>query len=573
MDLDNILDNIAEYRDDIDSLVRQLKTLGIKNLEDFRAAAREQGAAIPASIQNAVAEKFANADEDDWNDVKAENTEEGYRNYLETHPDGGHRNDARNAIIKLQEQAAAGALDAEWETLDKSNVDAVEEFIKLHPESTRIEEADGIIWAHVNKDSIDDLSSFVSGHRNSSHVAEANRLLMQLRQELYLGVDIRALEKQMKDIRTDSRINNPEKAIYDRIVSYLNSGKIKLEDFMQALSEDHNFISSTVANLLWENGYISDYSQAGIDPDFITYMMSKRTPTAFMPSTKLDRVTKVPCTEIYFWGIPSSGKSCALGAILSAANSGKVALSMDKDPDCQGYGYMTRLSNLFHSNGAVGALPEGTAVTSTYEMGFNLEAPDNKVHPITCIDLAGELVRCMYKKDAGEPLSDQQLEVLQTLTNVMVDNRTQNRKIHFFVIEYGAEDRQYEGLPQQDYLQAAVAYIQRTGIFKKDTDGLYLLISKVDKANAHGRELSEKLKAYISENYQGFYNGLKRICRDNEINGGEVEIIPFTLGEVCFQNYCKFKDKAALKVVSTIIDRSYGYKPGKMKKIMDALKK
>ena len=206
-------------------------------------------------------------------------------------------------------------------------------------------------------------------------------------------------------------------------------------------------------------------------------------------------------------------------------------------------------------------------------MGFNLEDQEKKVHPITCIDLAGELVRCMYKKDAGEPLSDQQLEVLQTLTDIMIDNRTQNRKLHFFVIEYGAEDRQYEGLPQQDYLQAAVQYIQRTGIFKKDTDGLYLLISKVDKAKAHGKELSEKLKDYIHENYQGFYNGLKKICRDNEINGGEVEIIPFTLGEVCFQNYCKFKDQAAAKVVNKIIERTYGYKPGKMKRFMDALKK
>ena len=46
----------------------------------------------------------------------------------------------------------------------------------------------------------------------------------------------------------------------------------------------------------------------------------------------------------------------------------------------------------------------------------------------------------------------------------------------------GVVDREYEGLPQNIYLEAAVAYIQRTGIFKKDTDGLYLLITKVDKA-------------------------------------------------------------------------------------------
>ena len=289
----------------------------------------------------------------------------------------------------------------------------------------------------------------------------------------------------------------------------------------------------------------------------------------------ITKITKTPCTEVYFWGIPSSGKSCALGAILSSANSGKgAAKSMQRDPDCQGYGYMNRLANLFKSNGTIGMLPEGTAISSTYEMGFILEDENGREHPITCIDLAGELIRCMYKHDAGEPLTDEQQEVLKTLTNILIDKRTDNRKIHFFVIEYGAEDREYEGLPQNIYLEAAVAYIQRTEIFKKDTDGLYLLITKVDKAKAVGnKELLEKLKTYISENYQGFYNGLKKICKDNEINGGHVEILPFTLGTVCFQNYCKFNGNTAATVVRTLINRSYGYKPGKIKNLFDRLKK
>lgn len=574
-DIDTILDNILQYKDDIDNLVRQLKAIGINSLKEFKQAARESGAAVPASIQAAVEQKFTNSDEDDWNEARIENTEDAYMKYLSSHPEGkgNHRGEARSAIARLQEIAANGAADAEWENINKSNLEDVARFLLNNPDSRYRDEVERIIWDAVDKTNQEELSQYTSRFPDSSFISEANRLLRDLRREIYLGVDIKALAKQMKDIQTDKRFNNPEKTIYDRIVSYLDSGKIKRDDLMQALREDHNFISSTVANLLWENGKVSDFSQADIDPAFITYMISNQTTTQFEPSAKLDRVTKVPCTEIYFWGIPSSGKSCALGAILSAANSGKVALSMEKDNDCKGYGYMTRLANLFRNNGSVGALPEGTPVKSTYEMGFNLEDQDKKVHPITCIDLAGELVRCMYKKDAGEPLSDDQLEVLQTLTDVMIDNRTQNRKLHFFVIEYGAEDRLYEGLPQQDYLQAAAVYIKKTGIFEKDTDGLYLLISKVDKAKAQGKELREKLKDYIHENYQGFYNELKKICRDNEINGGEVEIIPFTLGEVCFQNYCKFNDQAAAKVVNKIIERTYGYKPGKMKRFMDALKK
>lgn len=540
-DIYTILDNITEYRDDIDNLVRQLKDLDINSLEEFRQAAKEAGTAVPADIQSAVGDKFAHSDEDDWNESKERNTEESYQHYLFSHPDGAFRDDARSAIDRLRDEAAIDAADKEW--------------------------------ANVDKSSIDDLSRFVKNYPNSAYVSEAKELLRDLKRDEYIGVGIRALAKQISDIQTDKNVNNPELEIYEKIVSYLDSGKLTIDDFLQALKEDHNFISCTVAKLLWENGFVNDFSAADIDARFIEYMLSDKSATSFSPSTKLERIHKPSCTEIYFWGIPSSGKSCALGAILSAANNGKVALSMSKDNDCQGYGYMTRLSNLFKNNGSVGTLPEGTAVTSTYEMSFELEDQNHNVHPITCIDLAGELVRCMYKNDAKEGLTVQQEEVLKTLTNILIDNRTQNRKIHFFVIEYGAEDRQYEGLPQLDYLQAAVAYIQRTGIFKKDTDGLYLLITKVDKAKAHGKELIEKLRQYINDNYQGFYNGLKKVCRDNEINGGEVEIIPFSLGEVCFQSYCKFNDRAAANVVNKILDRSYGYKPGKLRDILGKLKK
>lgn len=541
IDLDTIFDNIDEYSNNIDDLVKALKQAGIKSFEEFRDAAREAGTPVKKSIQDQVAEKFANCEEEDWEEAKRINTEEAYQNYLDSYPEGEYRSSARDRIEELQKLAESGASDE--------------------------------IWDSVNKGSIPELQNFVDNHPNSTYLAEATRLLRELRREQYLGVDIRALARQIKAIRTDARINNPEKAIYDRIVNYINTGKISVEDLLSAIAEDNNFISGTVANLLWENGIISDFSRAGIDGDFIAHMMSNITPQKFQAPAPITKITKSPCTEVYFWGIPSSGKSCALGAILSSANSGRVAKSMQRDPDCQGYGYMNRLANLFKTNGAVGTLPEGTAISSTYEMGFILEDEDRKEHPITCIDLAGELVRCMYKQDAGEPLTDEQQNVLKTLTNILIDNRTDNRKIHFFVIEYGAEDREYEGLPQNIYLEAAVAYIQRTGIFKKDTDGLYLLITKVDKAKVVGKELQEKLRNYISENYQGFYNGLKKICKDNEINGGNVEIQPFTLGTVCFQNYCKFKEDTAATVVRTLIKRSYGYKPGKIKNLFDRLKK
>lgn len=511
MNVETIFDNIDEYSHNIDDLVKALKQVGINNFEEFKNAARELSVPVKKSIQDQVAAKLSISDSDDWAEAQRQNTIEAYQNYLDNHQEGEYRSAARDMIDKLQNPAPAPV-----------------------PQPT------------------------------SAPISPSP-----------LTVGIKALERQIKAIRTDARIFDPEQAIYDLIVDFINTDRISKSDLLTAIKEDNNFLSGTVANKLWKNRIIEDFSETGIDNDFIAHMMSNITLQKFEVPEPMTKITKSPCTEVYFWGIPSSGKSCALGAILSSANSGKVARCMQRDNDCQGYGYMNRLATLFKSNGAVGTLPEGTAVSSTYEMGFILEDEDGKEHPITCIDLAGELIRCMFKLDAGgsAALTDEEETVLKTLTNVLVDNRTDNRKIHFFVIEYGAEDREYEGLPQNIYLEAAVAYIQRTGIFKKDTDGLYLLITKVDKAKAVGEELQEKLRNYISDNYQGFYNGLKKICRDNEINKGIVEIQPFTLGTVCFQNYCKFKDDTAAAVVRTLLKRSYGYKPGKLKNIFDRLKK
>ena len=539
--LENIFDNIDQYAQNIDDLVAALKQAGVSNFDEFKSAAREIGVPVKKSIQDQVAAKFANSDADAWEEAKRIDTEDAYWKYLDSNPEGEYREEARTRIEELEQNTKDAASDDLWESINKGDVNEVQNFVNNYP--------------------------------NSTHHADALKILLELRRNQYLGVDRKALEKQIKAIRTDAQINNPEKAIYDRIVSFINTGKITVDDLLEAIAKDNNFISGHVAYLLWQNGVITDFSKTGIDSDFIAHMMENIPPQKFMAPEPMTHVSMNPCTEIYFWGIPSSGKSCALGAILRAANSGKIARSMQRNPNCQGYGYMNRLANLFEPNGSVGILPEGTAISSTYEMGFILEDEDGKEHPITCIDLAGELVRCMYKKDAGEPLTDEQVAVLQTLTNVLIDKRTDNRKIHFFVIEYGAEDRLYEGLRQSVYLEAAVAYIQRTGIFKKDTDGLYLLISKVDKAHVEGNELREKLREYISKYYQGFYNGLTKICKDNEINGGKVEIQPFTLGSVCFQNYCKFQDDTAATVVRTIIKRSYGYKPGKMNKLLDKFSK
>ena len=524
----NILDNVAEYS--AEQLAEHIQQ-GIVNFDEL---VKDTDGEFDAVKRKKVKELLDHADELAWERVQNEHTIETAQWYLDTFPNGAYRSQARSIKAEIEKQK-------EDEYIQTTTDDA---------------------WILVDKNSSESLREFVKNFPNSNHVEEANKLINQLLYDEIMGVNADTLVSQIHNFQTDKNLTIEQKDnnIIDAIEDYITGNKITKNDFLVKLSDDHNLLSSGVVKRLINQGIIltSDLLNLGIEKAFIQRMFKGDSAITFRTPEKLDRIHK-QSTEIYFWGIPSSGKSCALGAILSVAASGRIAKSMDPDTSSQGYGYMTKLIDLFQ-NGEIGTLLEGTPVDSFYEMGFDLVDKENRIHPITCIDMAGELMRCMYKENAGDPMSDSDIEMLDTMTKVLIDNRSTNRKMHVFVIEYGAEDRKYEGLPQKVYLEGAVSYIKDTGIFKKDTDAIYIMITKADKAKNNSPSFFNQ---YINDKYLGFFNGLEQICKDNEINKGHVEKLAFSLGDVCFQNFCKFDARPAENVVNLILQRSASFRGGK----------
>ncbi len=524
----NILDNVAEYS--AEQLVEYIQ----QDVVTFDELIKDTDGEFDAIKRKRVKELLEHADEYAWEKVQNENTIEVAQWYLDTFPNGAYRSQARSIKAEIERQK-------EVEYIRKIADDA---------------------WALVDKNDSKSLREFIEKFPNDNHVEEATQLINQLVYYEMMGVNADTLVSQIHNFQADKNLTIEQKDnnIIDTIEDYIKGNKITKNDFLAKLSDDHNLLSSGVVKRLINQGIIltSDILNLGIEKAFIQRMFKGDSAITFRTPEKLDRIHK-QSTEIYFWGIPSSGKSCALGAILSVAASGRIAKSMDPDTSSQGYGYMTKLIDLFQ-NGEIGTLLEGTPVDSFYEMGFDLVDKENRIHPITCIDMAGELMRCMYKENAGDPMSDSDIEMLDTMTKVLIDNRSTNRKMHVFVIEYGAEDRKYEGLPQKVYLEGAVSYIKNTGIFKKDTDAIYIMITKADKAKNNSLSFFNK---YINDRYLGFYNGLEQICKDNEINKGHVEKLAFSLGDVCFQNFCKFDARPAENVVNLILQRSASFRGGK----------
>lgn len=533
-----IIENVDMYS--ADELVKFIKA-GVVTFDEL---CEETEGYFSAPVRKEVEKKLAGSEDEDWEKAKSSNSIEDVNNFLSAYPNSIHKSEALKLIAILKNRIDNTRAETDWESVNKSSIDSLREFCRNFP--------------------------------NDVHCKEAKRIMNQIVRDEVIGYDVDSLKVRIKEIETSKEINK-NKLIYDIVANYLDSGKISHDDFLTLICNDNNIFSSDILNNFIEEGLLTfeDLRELGIDKKFIRILAENKRPQDFsLPNKKLERINKTPSTEIYFWGIPSSGKSCALGAILSVANNGHVAKTMSKDNDCLGYDYMNRLSSLFSTN-TTSVLPGKTPTTATYEMGFDLEDNEGKVHPLTCMDLAGELMRCMYRYDAGDNLAKDDEETLDILTNVLIDpdTRTKNKKIHFFVMEYGAEDREYDGLRQDVYLNGALQYIKRTGIFKDDTIAIYVIITKVDKAKAQPGTLAQILREYIEKYYAGFYNGLVKICKDFEINGGVVEILPFSLGRVCFQDYCLFDERPAVHIVEKILERTKGFKNNRFNRGLNILKR
>ena len=194
--IENILDNIDQYEDSVDDLVAAMKQAGVKSADEFISKAKVLGVPLKKSMRDVLTIKFAGSEEDDWKRAQASDTEEAFQKYLDDYPNGKYRDEARQGIEdankRIEEQKKQESLNVSekaWNNVDKNDISALQDFICKYPESP--------------------------------HCKDARKSIMNLRRDGYLGVGIEALDKRIKNIKTDTRINDPEAAIVDLIENYI----------------------------------------------------------------------------------------------------------------------------------------------------------------------------------------------------------------------------------------------------------------------------------------------------------------------------------------------------------------
>lgn len=372
---DNILDNLTEYSP------RELAEYVDKGIVTWKDM-RETGDLTP-NLRKEIEEQIAQVENEVWERTLAKGTKVAFQSYLSSYPSGKYVDSARDRIAALLSEDNKIQIEDDWGTLDKTDIEILRKFIRENP------------------------SNF--------HVTEARAKINELQREKRRGNGTRLV---ISAIRDGYNSNRPDLKIPELLDTYLKANRISSRDIAIVIGDDNNIMEAEIVQSLCNEGII-EYDDleniSGIDAIFVDKLIEfQSSDVPDLPPAKPLEAIKKDYTEVYFWGIPSSGKTCALGAIMSAAKNGTNVKAMHPDGNCQGAAYMMQLADLFDPE-TVSVLPPRTDVQDTYEMRFTLVGEDGREHKLAFVDLSGELFTCMHLKASGLPLKDKNRRMQSTL--------------------------------------------------------------------------------------------------------------------------------------------------------------
>lgn len=518
----------------------------IKYIKEGDVTLNELTAAKLDDERKTAIQKMIYKEEDDfWMDVCDKNNVQAYNGYIKKYPDGRHVKEAKERIDNLDDsiwnsitnssaisidrlnsyknrfpkgrhitECEEKIKDSEWICTQKEDtIEAYQEFISMHPTSPHVSQAKARIndiendendWQDAcDKHSIYAYNEYLENHNNGLHVAEARKKIEALK---------------VNEI-TDKLVKDPNAYSVKQLQEEVDKGKISWNELSEIFGTDGK---DAIKNFK-RNPLLSTQKKAG---------------------EQLQGNT----TEVYFWGSPGSGKTCALGAFISYLNTkGDLTKS-----ECTGYDYMNMLSNLFEKN-EISSLPTSTATENIQEMVMEIRDEDNKKHKVSLIDLAGELFRTVYNKNVGRLVTNEQENNLNKVEGYLNDKR--NPKIHFFVVPYGEAKKKDNEIKMQQYLDAMALYLKNSKILQ-NTNGVYILVSKCDKIGGDKDKWQEKAEDYIKQEIPSFWNTLEDYCKESGIR--DLQILSFSIGKVFAQDLCEYDTSCMYKIEDKLFKKTYG---------------
>ena len=491
------------------------------------------------------------------------------RNWEGSRPEGNHVNEANSLYDEVEsyiQQYNNGIEEKDWNNLDIDNNYALLEYLTKYPKTSHKKDIDDLYWSNVNKEIVSDIDEYLNNGNFSLHKSDANKVKSALIEWIRI--------KNSNDIFQvcDYIRTNAESPFSDQAKLLLIS--LKQQEIAKMKSNPSQYEVNTLMRFL-SKGVFTEFELINHDVLTEKVLETLRDPDVLdgLPDMQLAIDKSVPeCkegyTDVYFFGIPSTGKTCIL-----------MGLSMSSSLHI----------NLAHGGGEYAAALQqyteaGITVPAT-KMGFatTLEATinnrnSNSQHKINLVEMAGE---DFARKIAGNQERIYDFDSMGTGVTDMLKN--DNKKVFFLIIDPTTSVIRYNrreivgyneetGEPiydlvnircnQQTLITKMVdlfAYPGNAEIMKK-VDSIHIIITKADLLGNDPMERDEKaLQMFKSRYGNNVIEPLLDLCKEYNINVREnsrdnycPKLYTFSLGKFYVGGLYEYDPTDSNKLVSAI---------------------
>ena len=252
-------------------------------------------------------------------------------------------------------------------------------------------------------------------------------------------------------------------------------------------------------------------------------------------------------TDVYFFGVSGSGKTCVLAGLMSL--TGKLGFKFDPKGPGGGGNYAMELRNYARTS----MLPPATDQNYIQVIDGEINDTDNRLHKISLIEMSGEKTAEFAAIDNPTSLDDLGAGASGLLSN-------DNNKVIFFVIDPTNEKNVQMGhdsnqwVMQSDVLNCVSSLLSKNKALMKKVVAIHVILTKSDTLGDYvDRDVIQDV--LNSQGYQAVLEDIKGICEQYNINkqtGFHVGLYPFCVGKFMPGDVYTFDETDSLKILRVI---------------------
>lgn len=482
-------------------------------------------------------------------------------------PIGDHLADADALLQRIKDaeiEITRAEEEKDWLAVDTADWESLKAHLKKYPTNVHMAAIDDALWQLTLTDG--DMAQAVKRYQSvlphGQHIAEAQ--------------EVESTYSEWQTVRDDGDLfsieeylqNHPDSVFHAEATQRFQ--ELKEEEIQSMRELQANY---PIENLLYylEHGTFTEeeLTEAGVaTSDSIQLLRNFEAVKSGLPDVnaeiaKCKKVCAEGHTDVFLFGIPSTGKSCILMGLIG---SPEIFI----DPIRAGGPYSDALQQYLDAGITIGQTPKNFVAT----MEASISDGKNK-HLLNLVEMSGEDFAFKIADNENGKISFEDMG--NGATRLLCNN---NRKVFFIIVDPTARVVAFNHLVEDDegsYLvrknvNQRVTLNRMVGLLRqpenkailKKVESIHIIVTKSDTLGSP-EERDKKARDHFIQQYQTIIRPLTELCKENGINrrtGGQPRLYTFSLGQFYVGGVYQYDPTDANKLVEVLKHDTESYTSG-----------